>query len=224
MTNFVFSPEDEAIILECINKGHTAWKDDCIKDLKSRIKEHLKKRQNNFCCYCLRNIFDEFNYVIDIEHILPKHKYVDFMFSLHNLAASCKRCNMKMKGRSVAFINPCFEHNRDPFATENYKFIHPNTDVFVEHILYTVLQEGKNILVSYSVKNNSHKGRYSIDFFKLDRLARNTNDKAQGIPVENEDYCEWNLEDDDVDDVITDNQLMDIEGIIDDLALNNGQI
>lgn len=224
MTNFVLSPEEEVIISECIKKGHAAWKDDCAKDLKSRIKEHLKRRQNNFCCYCLRNMLDEFNYVIDIEHILPKHKYVHFMFTLENLAASCKRCNMKMKGRSVAFINPCFEHNHDPFAKENYKFVHPNTDVFVEHIRYISNQEGMNILVSYSVKNNSPKGHYSIDFFKLDRLARNSNDKAQGISVGDEDYFEGNLEDDDDDDMIAGNDLTDIEGIIEDLAFKNDQV
>ncbi|UIL55117.1 hypothetical protein LZU96_23455 (plasmid) [Pantoea agglomerans] len=222
MADFLFSPEETVLIDECIRKGHNSWKDESLKSLKSRVKEYLKVRQKHFCCYCLRDMFDEFNYVIDIEHILPKHKYVDFMFNMDNLAASCKRCNMKMKGRSVKFINPCFHNNANPFATENYKFVHPNTDVFEEHIRYVSLQEGTNILVSYSVKNNSEKGSYSIDFFKLDRLARNTNDKAQGIPVEDEDAYDGNPDDDDIEDddegLIIDKGHIDIEGAIDSLA------
>lgn len=223
MTDFVFSHDEKAIIEECIKKGHTSWNDDRIKDLKSRIKEFLKERQNHFCCYCLRNLNGEFNYVIDIEHILPKHKYIDFMFNFNNLAASCKRCNMKIKGRRIDFINSCFKENSNPFATENYKFVHPNTDNIVDHINYFFIQRGINILVSYSVKNNSPKGKYSIEFFKLEDLAIYMNNKAQGLSTEDEDYYAGNLEYDDVDDAL-DEKLMRIERIIGELAFKNDQV
>lgn len=225
MANFSFSTDENALIKECIKKGHASWKDECVKELKVRIKEHLKHRQQNFCCYCLRNIYEDFNYVIDIEHILPKHKFVDFMFDMNNLAASCKRCNMKMKGRSVAFLKPCFQNSINPFASENYKFIHPNSDVFEDHIRCVVLQEGRNILVSYSVKSNSEKGNYSMDFFQLARLERNMNNKAQGIAVEDEDAYEGNPDDDDIDDddVKAGNMIMDVEGVIDSLIFFHQQ-
>lgn len=225
MTEFNFSPEENMLINDCIKKGHNEWKNNDVKDLKDRIKVYLRERQKDFCCYCLRNLHNEFKLVIDIEHVLPKHQFVDFMFNLDNLAASCKRCNMQMKGRRVDFINECFHRNPNPFATENYKFIHPNTDVFVEHIKYIFSQEGTNILISYSVINNSKKGKYSLDFFKLKRLERNLYDKAQGLNVDDEDHYDGDLDDDDIDDnnVIAGSRLMDIEGIIDDLASINGQ-
>lgn len=226
MASFLFSSAEKALIEDCIKKGHLSWQDDGIKSLKKKMKEHLKARQKHFCCYCLRNIFGDHNLVIDIEHILPKHKYVNFMFDMNNLAASCKRCNLKMKGRSVAFIKGCFESNANPFASENYSFIHPNSDIFEEHIKYRVQQEGTNILVSYSVKNNSEKGVYSMEFFKLSRLERNMNDKAQGILVEDEDAFEGNPDDDDIDygDTIASNRVMDIEGKIEYLALKHQQL
>jgi uncharacterized protein (TIGR02646 family) len=226
MASFVFSLDDNTLIEQCIKKGHASWKDECLKDLKRKIKDHLKGRQDHLCCYCFRNIFEDHNLVIDIEHILPKHKYVGFMFNMNNLAASCKRCNLKMKGRSVAFIKPCFNVDENPFASENYSFIHPNADVFEEHIKYIVNQEGRNILVSYSVINESEKGYYSMDFFKLSRLERNMNDKAQGIDIEDEDAYEGNPDDDDIDDsdVIAGKKIMDIEGRIEDLASKHQQL
>lgn len=220
MTNFYFSVDDLAEIKKCIQKGHNSWKDECISGLKSRIKEHLKERQNNFCCYCLRNMYGEFNYVIDIEHILPKHKFSQYMFDLNNLAASCKRCNMKMKGRRLDFINDKFQENQNPFESENYYFIHPNTDSFVEHIDYYCVQSGTNVLVSYSIKNNSSKGAYSIDFFQLERLARNKNDIAQGICADDEDTYEGNPDDDDIDDdVVNDSLDIDYASAVNHLAL-----
>lgn len=225
MTNFSFSPEDHIEIKKCIKKGHASWKDENIKSLKTRIKEHLKFRQKYFCCYCLRNISEEFNFVIDIEHILPKHKYVKLMFDMENLAASCKRCNMKMKGRRVDFITDQFNKSPNPFASENYKFIHPNSDVFIDHINYYSIQSGTNILVSYSVKNNSTKGAYSIEFFQLEKLARNKNDIAQGISVDDEDKFDGNIDDDDIDDndINIGDGVIDIENAIHCLAFLNDQ-
>ncbi|HCD6744003.1 TPA: hypothetical protein NDU71_002784, partial [Citrobacter freundii] len=67
--------------------------------------------------------------------------------------------------------------------------------------------------------------KYSLDFFKLKRLERNLYDKAQGLNVDDEDHYDGDLDDDDIDDnnVIAGSRLMDIEGIIDDLASINGQ-
>ncbi|MDE8755145.1 HNH endonuclease [Pectobacterium polaris] len=193
---FCFTVEDKKIINECISKGHSSWSDEKIKDLKAKIKEELKKRQKNVCCYCLRSFHGEFNYVIDIEHILPKHKFVHKMFDLTNLAASCKRCNMKMKGRRIDFLSSSFDDKNTPYNKDGYLFIHPNVDVFENHISYIHNQKGRDIIVKYDVLNNSDKGNFSYDFFKLDKLSVHTYNLAQGI---DSDEDEW-LGDPDLDD------------------------
>lgn len=197
MANFIFSESDRSLITSSIEKGHGSWKDDCLKDLKSRVKEHLKARQNFVCCYCLRSFHGEFNFVIDIEHILPKHKHVEHMFHLENLAASCKRCNMKMKGRRIDFLKDSFTGSKDPFANEHYLFIHPNRDTCEDHIDFEHHQKGRVIMVFYKPINDSAKGKYSIEFFKLEQLSVNSFSKAQGLNVEDEDYYHGNPDDDD---------------------------
>ena len=68
---FSYTQEEDEIIRKCVEKGHSSWNDADISELKTKIKELLKIRQKNFCCYCLRSLHGEFNFVIDIEHILP---------------------------------------------------------------------------------------------------------------------------------------------------------
>lgn len=200
MANFLFSRTDYLLIKDSITKGHKSWKDECLTVLKAKIKEYLKARQRFVCCYCLRSFHGEFNFVIDIEHILPKHKHTEHMFELENLAASCKRCNMKMKGRRIDFLKDSFIGSSDPFAKEHYLFIHPNRDVFEDHIDYEYHQKGRDIMVFYRPIKDSSKGKYNIDFFKLEQLSVNSFSKAQGLDVEDEDHYDGNQDDDDIDD------------------------
>lgn len=218
MASFIFSKEDCEIIEFCVVRGHKYWDDDSLSDLKRRLKEYLKDRQRNVCCYCLRSFHGEFNLVIDIEHILPKHKYADYMFKIDNLAASCKRCNMKMKGRRIDFIKNPFVNSVNPFAGENYFFIHPNSDVFEEHIRYIHVQNGRDIMVFYQIINNSPKGVFSHNFFGLDKLAVYTYNKAQGLSFEDEDSYSGDPNADDIEDDEQDEfHDLDIEAAIDEL-------
>lgn len=183
---FNFSNEDKLIIEECIKKGHNSWGETSLDNLKSRLKEHFKIKQKNVCCYCSRNIYGEFNMVLDIEHILPKHKYTNYMFSIENLALSCKRCNMNIKGKKTDFLVDSFSECTAPFEKENYLFIHPNSDVFKDHLQYIHKQHDDEIIVFYRVKNESKKGFFSYNYFKLEMLEINSFNKAQGIENPNE--------------------------------------
>jgi len=183
---FKLSSEDELLIEECINAGHKSWEDTRLDSLKSRIKEHFKTKQKNVCCYCSRNIYGEFNMVLDIEHILPKHKYTKYMFSIENLALSCKRCNLNIKGQKTDFLIDSFSSSKEPFEKENYLFIHPNFDVFKDHLQYIHNQEDDEVMVFYRVKNESKKGFFSYNYFKLEMLEINSFNRAQGIGIPNE--------------------------------------
>lgn len=199
MTDFTFSKTDNELVKVCMAADHKSWEDKSLTELKARLKEYLKNRQRFVCCYCLRSLRGEFNLVIDIEHILPKHKHLKYMFELENLAASCKRCNMKMKNRRLDFLTINFDTSPDPFASENYFFIHPNRDVFEDHIHYEFHQKGRDMLVFYNVIGSSKKGEYAKEFFKLEDLTTNSFSKAQGLDVPDEDFYDGDPEKDDVD-------------------------
>lgn len=215
-----FTPEEDGIIKNCIKKGHSSWNDDNVSDLKTKIKEALKERQSYCCCYCSRSFHGEFNFVIDIEHILPKHKYVNRMFELDNLAASCKRCNMKMKGRRLDFLSGSFDE-KSPYQQDGYLFIHPNFDKFEKHIDYTHNQRGTIIVVKYEILGDSEKAKFSYAFFQLDKLEVHTNNLAQGIESY-EDEWSGNPELDDDDEHIVE-IFNKIESEVEQLALQFDQ-
>lgn len=161
-------------------RGHTAWDRNVRLDsVKRKIKEFRIIRSSQTCCYCRRDIGGEFSMVLDVEHVLPKSQYLKYMFSGKNLAVSCKRCNMSIKGARLDFLFSPVMPKR-VFRSKYYKIIHPNLDDYESHLLRNAVQIGASVLVKYSVVGRSSKGYYTYEFFKLDALERNSFDKAQG--------------------------------------------
>ncbi|HGY5076015.1 TPA: HNH endonuclease [Citrobacter gillenii] len=182
MTNIVFSAEEISLMHRAIGQGHTFWSDSSLTDLKRKIKNHLREKQVECCCYCSRNIDDEFNMVLDIEHVIPKSKIVAEMFEMSNLAVSCKRCNMRIKGEDVSFINGDFNHFKQRgiyYQSGSYKFLHPNLDEWDDNLVYNVAQQNRRKVVYYQVLNGSAKGAFTKEYFELDKIQVNTFDEAQ---------------------------------------------
>lgn len=109
--------------------------------------------------------------MIDREHILPKGKrnHPALTFEVWNLSVSCKRCNMQFKGEDVSFIvnvsdDTFFKHSH------NYLLIHPNFDRWEAHLHRKMEQENQSVLVIISVIGDSAKGRYTYQYFGLNRL------------------------------------------------------
>lgn len=182
MSNISFDVEEQRLMDHAVAQGHKFWSDDSLEVLKRKIKDYLRDNQTHCCCYCSRNIDDEFNMVLDIEHIIPKSKIVSEMFQMNNLAVSCKRCNMRIKGEDVSFINGDFEHFKeagDYYQSDSYKFIHPNLDTWDENLNYIVAQVNRKKVVYYQVVGDSPKGVYAKEYFELDKIQANTFDEAQ---------------------------------------------
>jgi len=182
MNNISFLAEERVLMANAIEQGHTFWSDDSLNDLKRKIKNHLRQNQQECCCYCSRNIDDEFNMVLDIEHIIPKSKIKSQMFEMMNLAVSCKRCNMRIKGEDVSFIEGDFEDfkaSENYYQTEYYKFIHPNIDNWNENLIYVVSQVNRRKIVYYQVIPGSAKGEFTKKYFELEKIQANTFDEAQ---------------------------------------------
>ena len=110
----------------CLQNGITnIWDDQGLALVKQKIKTQYRGLLGEQCCYCRKNIHGEFKMVLDIEHILPKSKYLQFSLSPFNLSVSCKKCNMNIKGEDISFLkDPIIAHD-EPENVDNYKFIHP---------------------------------------------------------------------------------------------------
>ncbi len=184
MNNF-FDKADETAIETAINEGGNIWKSEHIEGVKRKIKNHYRTKQGEQCCYCRRSTQGEFNMVLDIEHILPKGKpeFEKYMFVLDNLSVSCKRCNMNQKNEKITFIadNPDFTTN--PFDSKNYKFIHPNSDFYFDHIKYISKTVNNKSLIKYKIISKSKKGAFTYDFFTLENLEKDSFDQAQGAKL-----------------------------------------
>jgi uncharacterized protein (TIGR02646 family) len=129
MIPFVFTPEELVVIRDnCTN--HLDWTKPDLAPIKTRLKAYLRIQQNNKCCYCMRELSWE-PMGIDIEHILPKSKYFDYMFEPRNLALSCKHCNTN-KGSQHVLHNTTI--SRYPRTNQNIKIVHAYYDLWTDHI------------------------------------------------------------------------------------------
>lgn len=181
MAKIIFTQDEIDEMVRVYNVGHNEWKRINIDSIKGKIKSEKINRQNGFCCYCRRDIHNEFNLVLDIEHIIPKSKLKKHMFSSKNLSVSCKRCNMKIKGEDVSFLNvPLNNLPKRIFRSKFYKIIHPNLDKYHAHLEKIAIQIGDSIVVKYFIRNGSEKGQFTRNYFKLSELERNSFNKAQG--------------------------------------------
>lgn len=186
MKDFKFTENDKKLIASAIKAGDNIWKNKAIKPVKDKIKEYHREIQDETCCYCKRDTKGEFKLVLDIEHILPKGRaeFKQYMFTICNLSVSCKRCNMKIKGQKVDFVTDINKAKSNPCEKDLYKFIHPNLDNYYDHLHYIVEVVDNLRIIKYIVNNNSDKGKYTYDYFKLNQLERESYNKIQGITDE----------------------------------------
>lgn len=185
---FSFTDEDYNNIKDAINDGGKIWENPKLNDVKSKIKKYFRKINNEQCCYCRKDTTDEFNMVLDIEHVLPKSNYRKFMFTPFNLNVSCKRCNMKIKGERTDFIVDIDNIESNANNSSQYHFSHPNLDNYFLNIEYHVEIYNNKKLIKY--KCLTPKGFYTYDFFKLRQMEVNSLNKAQGIAVENNELSD----------------------------------
>lgn len=199
LADFALTADEKAAIAAAL-ATNDPWKHDAAElaahtavlvELKSRIREFHLQRRNHLCCYCHKNLYGEFNLVLDREHILPKSTYPVLTYRIGNLATSCKKCNMRIKGNDVSFVvnfHDIVDHYAD---SGRYSFIHPNFDRFQDHIDRIERQNGGNLLVAFRVIGDSDKGKYHYDYFHLSDLEINSFDDAQGRSVDlTEALCE----------------------------------
>jgi len=165
-----------------------------IVSAKNKIRDHHLLRHGEKCCYCRTNLHGTGHFTIDREHILPKSiaAYRGLSYEIWNLGIACKRCNMEYKKDKIDFV--VSPQDTTLFGDgANYLFVHPNFDLYREHLSRSSLEEEESVLVKYTVVEESLKGAYTYEYFNLRGLEINSFDLAQGLDA-NDSLSEGALE------------------------------
>ena len=141
-------------------KSHRDWAVSKYKSFRDNLKNHYREQQSNLCCYCKKTLGFDLKEV-EIEHVLPKSIYTQFIFESRNLALSCPACNTS-KGSIDVFVGKqvtsCY-----PIESDSFSIIHPHYDKYSEHI---------NIVEQFLYAPLSKKGTETIRTCKLHRLNK----------------------------------------------------
>lgn len=176
----VFDNNDHADIALAIADGGKVWYNEKLTRLKTKIKDSFIFQDTSKCCYCARLFKGEFRMVIDIEHVLPQASFSTERFIISNLNVACKRCNMDIKNNDTSFIVSIPAMGTNYYQSNHYKIIHPNLDVYTDHIVLKTIRRGDAIFIKYVTKNQD-KGKFTYDYFKLSELEIDTINNAQGV-------------------------------------------
>ncbi|MEQ1263853.1 hypothetical protein ABTE25_09045 [Acinetobacter baumannii] len=157
--------------------GNEPWSCKEFFYVKKQIKVKLKKEFDNTCAFCQRALAEDEDIIIDIEHVLAKHKYVNYSFDIRNLVISCRRCNTgAQKGTRTDFINYLIQNDQYnasiDFSLDNYKFIHPKYENTRDFYELECLQAGRAVFMRYTINKEHPKLEYTFDFFNLKKLER----------------------------------------------------
>jgi hypothetical protein len=172
------------------------WDNQDLQYLKDKIRDYFINCSIPRCCYCYKSFVGQHRLDIDTEHILPQSFYKDLIFEPLNLNIACKRCNMTIKKERLDFITDISSMGTDYFKSQHYKFIHPNLDIYTDHISRKDINNGDFIFLKFIVRNKSSKGQFTYDFFEFRDLEIDNINIAQGInpiakPVQ---YLNWQIQ------------------------------
>ncbi|MBA1427176.1 MULTISPECIES: HNH endonuclease [Pseudomonas fluorescens group] len=131
-----------------------------LKDLKVKVISNLKRKSKNRCAYCRRPMGTH-AMSWHIEHIKPKAKFFDLMFSLQNLVYACLDCN--------------FTKNNNIDNKKKYIFdiINPGARDFSysSHLAYYQLTTENLHLIKYAPISIQGKNTYSkLSLYKIEAL------------------------------------------------------
>lgn len=180
-----FSDDEKNLISLLVEEKTIDWAGDHFAVVRAKIRKFFRELQGDKCCYCRKSFALDHSLAIDIEHILPKSAFIELAAEPVNLAVACKRCNMSVKNANYSFI---FNMDRDAILAKHaesssYEIVHPNLDVYSDHIHKILIQIDGSMLRHYQPLNGSSKAMRTIEFFRLRDLEINDLDVAQGIKL-----------------------------------------
>jgi hypothetical protein len=87
---------------------------------------------------------------------------------------------MEIKKSDTSFIVNIPAMGTNYYQSNNYHLVHPNLDVYTDHIILKNTRRGNSIFIKYVLKNNL-KAQYTYNYFKLKELEIDTIKLAQGV-------------------------------------------
>jgi len=153
-------------ILDFLDKSDlksSDWSGDEIKDIRKLIRDYYRDLKG-ICVYCRKDISLRSASNCHIEHIIPKGKYLQFMFEPKNLCVVCCDCNeIKNTKESAGVLEEVTKGSKVykmyPRSSNSFLVVHPHFDNYEEHIHHC-----GDFYVSKSVK-----GSYTIHVCELNR-------------------------------------------------------
>ncbi|MDX5405678.1 MAG: hypothetical protein LPK11_01375 [Chromatiaceae bacterium] len=156
---------------------------DVVLKFKSDLKIKLREVQCGRCCFCRRQLFDD--YATHLEHFVEKSLYTMFSFEIRNLALSCGTCNGQKNGyvsklnrkrkdrhakSNTLFAPRCPVLSSEilngadyPARADDFRWVHPHFDMFSTHI---ELSRG------WIFRGKTRKGMRTIDGVKLNEIGK----------------------------------------------------
>lgn len=113
------------------------WSSDLLKGVRSEIRNFYRTQQKARCAYC-RNVITKSASGCHVEHIVPKSKYTEFMFTPKNLCVICPDCNEIKREKEVSnnleeMLKK--EPKRYPHSSSAFLIYHPHFDDYEDHII-----------------------------------------------------------------------------------------
>lgn len=147
------------------NYSHKKWDDlddKPLNKIKDNIRKFYRSLQENKCYYCKKYLSMRTASDCQIEHILPKSSFINFMFESKNLCLICADCN-QYKGAEIDRIIDNEKIIRYPSISNRFKIVHPAYDCYKDYIKV----EGK----FYHGLDDCRKGKGSntINVYRLTR-------------------------------------------------------
>lgn len=162
----VFSGPAQSHVNTFDNKA-THWDGTCSvrKAFRKEVRDYYRAEQNFTCPYCgrLREEFHGGQW--DIDHIIPKSSYPEYLYTPQNLAVTCKDCNTN-KSNKDPLSSPLVNGSPYPLNKSEYKIIHPHFDPYDEHIILSKDKNGRSCHEVISVK-----GRNTFQMCNLIRFS-----------------------------------------------------
>ncbi|EIW0149338.1 HNH endonuclease [Klebsiella pneumoniae] len=136
-----------------------------ISIIRKEIRKHYLKEQGHLCAYCRMHNHTSHGLSWDIDHILPKDRYPQFLFQPLNLILACKECNGFKSNKIPLMDENQFLRYKYPQDEKQFSIIHPHFDRYSDNI------EIEKVGNYYAYTYLTDKGLETIITCKLSRYS-----------------------------------------------------
>jgi len=166
----VFSESEKKIIKEKLGSdsfNHNEWGLEDLALIRSSIRKFYRNAQGGKCAFCKKYVSLQSASNAQVEHILPKSKYLNFIFEPKNLCVICADCNEKKGDHDSFFLcdDVLTRTNiiRYPRSSNAFKIVHPHFDDYYENI---------KIFNDYIYIGLTDKGHATVGACKLNKYLQ----------------------------------------------------